>query len=146
MAFKQTGFQLIGLLLMLPFVPAAIADDSVEQPAQPYQCEDSVITKMGYYFDKQPDSGIYVMFKSKLGVTKFKEQTAQIVDRSIAPTSLMAKQKVGDKVQVCLLSTPPKDRACNPDKDPRGRYYRVYNYRQQAAYTGTNGNHLCGGA
>lgn len=58
----------------------------------------------------------------------------------------MAKHKVGDKVQVCLLYTPSKDPYCDPSKDERGRIYRVYNYRLRSAYQGWNANHGCGGA
>ncbi|HTL87843.1 MAG TPA: hypothetical protein VL134_00470 [Leptolyngbya sp.] len=114
--------------------------------AIPYRCEDSVVTKKGYYFENQPDSGSYAAFKSRLGVTQFKDATAAVVDRTAASNSVLAQQQVGDRVQVCLIGYPVKDNRCNPDQDPRGRYYRIFNYRQNAEYSGTNGNHLCGGA
>jgi hypothetical protein len=136
----------MGLGLLSQGLVAIAEDERIEQPAQPYQCEDSVVTKVGYYFEGMPDSGIYAKFKSKLGVTHFKDETVGVVDRTMPLNPVMAKQKVGDNVQVCLLSMPTKDQFCNPDRDPRGRYYRIYHYRLQAAYVGTNGNHLCGGA
>ncbi|MGV0023736.1 hypothetical protein [Phormidesmis priestleyi] len=130
---------------LLSVASPGIADE-VRDADIPYQCEDSVVTKTGYYFENQPDSGSYVVFKSNLGVKQIKDATVSVVDRNAPPTSVLAKQKVGDRVQVCLVGYPTKDQSCNPDRDPRGRYYRVYNYRQKAAYQGTNGNHLCGGA
>jgi hypothetical protein len=136
------------LAVSLAWVSAAFPGiaDEVREADIPYQCEDSVVTKTGYYFEKQPDSGSYAVFQSRLGVTQFKEETAAIVDRNAPKNSVLAQQKVGDRVQVCLIGYPTKDQSCNPDRDPRGRYYRAYNYRQKAAYQGTNGNHLCGGA
>lgn len=127
-------------------VIAPIAQADINMQPIPYQCEDSVVTKKGYYFENQPDSGSYAVFKSRLGVTQFKDVTVAVVDRSASPNSVLAKQQVGDRVQVCLIGYPTKDQFCNPDRDSRGRYYRIYNYRQKAEYSGTNGNHLCGGA
>ncbi|MER3434426.1 MAG: hypothetical protein C4288_13615 [Leptolyngbya sp. ERB_1_1] len=135
---------LMAVLSIGEIAPISKADVS-GQPI-PYQCEDSVVTKKGYYFENQPNSGSYAQFKSRLGVTQFKDATAAVVDRSAAPNSVLAKQQVGDRVQVCLVGYPNKDQYCNPDRDPRGRYYRIYHYRQKAEYSGTNGDHLCGGA
>lgn len=125
---------------------AALADDPLEENPQPYRCEDSVVTKVGTYFENDPSSGFYAVFQSKVGVEQFSDAFAAVVDRTAQPTSVLAKQKVGDKVQVCLIASPTKNQYCNPDKDPRGRFFRVYNYRLKAAYSGTNANHLCGGA
>jgi hypothetical protein len=140
---RASSVLIAGLSIGL-FAPIAKAD-MAEQPI-PYQCEDSVVTKKGYYFENQPDSGSYAQFKSKLGVTQFQNITVSVVDRSAAPDSVLAKQQVGDRVQVCLVGYPASNQYCNPNRDPRGRYYRIYNYRQKAEYSGTNGNHLCGGA
>jgi hypothetical protein len=96
--------------------------DRSENPAQPYRCEDSTITKTGYYFEGQPDSGIYAVFASKLGVEGFPDSQAAVVDRGVPLNSVMAKQTVGDKVQICLIKAPPKDQWCDPTKDSRGRF------------------------
>jgi hypothetical protein len=101
---------------------------------------------VGTYFEKDPRSGFYAVFQSKLGVEKFADANAAVVDRSADAKSAIARQKPGDKVQVCLLYRPHKDPYCDPDKDPRGRVYRIYNYRLKAAYSGWNANHWCGGA
>lgn len=67
--------------------------------------------------------------------------------------AIMRAQRPGDRVQVCLLSfpTPTYDAGakrfiCDPDADARGFVFRVYSYRQRAAYYGPNSQHGCGGA
>jgi hypothetical protein len=145
----KPGFtQLAGLatILLLAQTPLARADDPTETNPQPYRCEDSVITKVGNYFEDDPTSGFYALFASKLGVENFSDSRAAVVDRSAGQDSVMAKQRVGDKVQVCLINTPEAGYGCNPNKDPRGRVYRVFNYRLRGAYSGWNSNHGCGGA
>ena len=136
----------LAVVLLLAQPCLARADDPLERNPQPYRCEESVITKVGTYFENDPTSGFFAVFQSKLGVESFSDAHAAVVDRSADSNSALAKQKVGDKVQVCLIGAPPKDQYCNPDKDPRGRFFRVYNYRLKVAYAGTNANHLCGGA
>ena len=111
---------------------------------KPWSCTESVVTEMRTYFKDDPSSGFYAVFRSKLGVEKFPDQFASVVLRN--PDPVMAKQKVGDKVQVCLTNFPDPGASCNPSKDSRGRFYRVYNYRLKEAYSGPNANHLCGGA
>ena len=59
---------------------------------------------------------------------------------------LMREERPGDRVQVCFLSSPEPNATCNPDKDPRGREYRVYDYKRNASYDRWNTEHGCGGA
>jgi hypothetical protein len=131
----------IWLALTVPSVQA-----TEEPSAIPYRCEDSTVTEIGYYFEGSPQSGIYANFQSKLGVETFEKTTARVLDRGTLLNSVMDAQVVGDKVQVCLIYMPESEKRCNPEKDPRGRVYRVYNYRLKSAYVGINANHLCGGA
>ena len=137
---------LIAASLLLSQISVVRADEPTETDPQPYRCQDSVVAKVGTYFENDPNSGYYAMFQSKLGVEQFPETQAAVVDRSAQPGSVLAKQKVGDRVQVCLIYSAPLSQDCNPNKDPRGRIYRVYNYRLRGAYTGWNANHFCGGA
>jgi len=62
-------------------------------------------------------------------------------------------EKRGDRVQVCLMGfpTPTYDAArkqyiCNPDADPRGWWFRMYDYRRHKAFFGPDTEHGCGGA
>jgi hypothetical protein len=148
MSLKTIALLALLVIGLIPFLATARADQpqNVEENAQPYRCADAVVTRKGYYFEDQPDSGVYVEFATNVGVETFKGEKARVVDRSATAGSLLDQQKVGDKVQVCLIGSPPADESCNPQKDPRGRVYRVFNYRQKSAYSGTNANHLCGGA
>jgi hypothetical protein len=55
-------------------------------------------------------------------------------------------ERAGDRVRLCLLSMPVRQGRCDPAYDPRGREYRVWDYRQHAAYVGSTAGHDCGGA
>jgi hypothetical protein len=57
-----------------------------------------------------------------------------------------AAERPEDRVRLCLLSMPVRQGRCDPEYDPRGREYRVWDYRQHAAYVGSTGGHDCGGA
>lgn len=110
-------------------------------------CEDTTVTAVGYYFEGDPSSGIIVTLKSRLGMLPyFPGEHAGVTDRDTPLNSVMHNERRGDRVQVCLIAVPPADEYCNPKKDSRGRGYRVYDYRQHAAYSGSNANHGCGGA
>ena len=80
--------------------------------------------------------------------------TARVVhyDSDLGNT-LMESERAGDRVQVCLFSfpTPTHDletgkTVCDPNEDPRGLEYRVYDYKRRAAYMGPDTEHSCGGA
>jgi len=122
------------LLSLFLAAPSAHAD-AVEQSAIPYQCEDTKIKKIGTRLvdgsgNPVPNSGPTVLFENGVSIVEY--QTNDVVDH----------QRVGDKVQVCLIKVP----AHCPEGDDRGREYRVYDYRQKAAYTMINSQHGCGGA
>jgi hypothetical protein len=80
--------------------------------------------------------------------------TAGVVHyQNSAGNAIMQKARRGDPVQVCLVSFPvptrdPKTGAvfCDPNVDARGFVFRVYAYRQRAAYVGPDSEHSCGGA
>jgi ribosomal protein L21E len=140
----KAGIVVLSLILLATTpLPVKAAEEAA---AIPYNCVDSTVTKTGYYFEGKPESGIYAEFETKIGVETASDYKARVVDRSSPLNSVMDVQEVGDQVQVCLISFPETDRWCNPQKDFRGRVYRVYNYRLKAAYSGVNANHLCGGA
>jgi hypothetical protein len=93
-------------------------------------------------------SGVEVAFNSHLGggpsapsafagVTHYQDS---------AGNNVMMAEHPGDRVQVCLVQVPAPTQFCNPDTDPRGRVYRVWDYRQKAQYNGLNSEHDCGGA
>ncbi len=146
MQFRYQPILGLVAVLLVAQSSTAYADDPMETNPQPYRCEDSTITEVGTYFKDDPKSGFYAIFQSTLGVQNFPNTHASVVDRSARQDSPIAKQQVGDKVQICLLYTPTKSSDCDPNKDRRGRIYRIYNYRLRSAYQGWNANHGCGGA
>ena len=73
-------------------------------------------------------------------------------DRDLG-NAVMEAEHPGDRVQVCLFSfpTPSYDLSsgkivCDPNEDPRGMMFRVYDYKRHAAYLGPTTEHGCGGA
>jgi len=65
----------------------------------------------------------------------------------------MKLEKPGDRVHVCLVSFPTPSRDpktgqvfCDPNTDPRGVVYRVYDYHRHFTYAGPDSQHSCGGA
>jgi len=93
-------------------------------------------------------TGVDVVFNTYLGSDPaFPHMWASIVHYQDTPgNDVMVREHSGDRVQVCFLSRPAPTLVCNPDKDSRGRIFRVYDYRQRAQYWGMNSEHDCGGA
>jgi len=99
-------------------------------------------------------SGVVVTFASGLGMQPvFPKAFASIVHyQGDVANDVMAAEKPGDRVQLCFLGGPAptvgasQPIGCNPDTDPRGRQFRVWDYAQRKQYVGYNSEHLCGGA
>jgi hypothetical protein len=116
-------------------------------------CADTTITTVGPRLpggtDRASWNGSFVAYATDLGFHGLtdlsgKTRTASVTDYGLNP--IMVKERVGDKVQVCLISSPIPMAGCNPDKDLRGRWYRVFDYRLHVAYSGSSSEHGCGGA
>ena len=92
-------------------------------------------------------SGVSVTFKTTLGSDPALAAAPVTVThyQGSPENKTMQAERAGDKVQVCLVSVPAPTQYCDPDKDPRGRIYRVYDYRQKTQYSGGS-QHGCGGA
>lgn len=93
-------------------------------------------------------SGVVVVLKTELGVDPARPGGHASVThyQNLDGNDVMMSERQGDRVQVCFLGAPPPTQFCDPDRDPRGRMYRVYDYRQHASYSGWNSEHACGGA
>ncbi len=93
-------------------------------------------------------AGVQVFFNTGLGITPlFSHGRAAVVHYQNVPgNGVMAAEHSGDRVQVCYLGGPAPTRFCDPDKDDRGRNYRVYDYKTHKQYWGMNSEHGCGGA
>jgi hypothetical protein len=92
-------------------------------------------------------TGVSVTFATTLGsdpaLPPMRVTVTHYQDNS--ENKIMQAEHIGDKVQVCFLGPPAPTVGCDPDKDPRGRTYRIYDYRQRAQYSGGS-QHGCGGA
>jgi hypothetical protein len=93
-------------------------------------------------------SGVQVSFNTRLGADPAVPSTLVGVThyQGDAANSIMIAEHPGDRVQVCFVQTPAPTKFCDPDADPRGRVYRVWDYKQKAQYAGLNSQHGCGGA
>ncbi len=144
---------------------ADVLDASYVAAGGPWQgkavlCAPGFVTSVGPRLEEPKGQfssgvGVFARIPSKprwLANTTFAE--AGVVHYQNEPgNAVMQKARPGDAVQVCLVSFPvpthdPKTGAvmCDPNADPRGFVFRIYAYRQHAAYTGPDSQHSCGGA
>jgi hypothetical protein len=143
-------------------VPAAAQNDIQYKPGvwhyKSISCVDTTVAavtpRLGTdgqtTFTKQDflSTGVQVTFNTTLGSNPAAAPAyASVVHYQKSPgNSVMMAEKKGDKIQVCFLGPPAPTTECDPDTDPRGRTYRVYDYKQKQQYNGINSEHDCGGA
>ncbi len=122
-----------------PCPPQIAAPAPVENPNPdpeiPFQCSDTRIATIGTRLTEGdgtpvPDSGSVIVLNNGI----------QLVDYVTPET--VAREKPGDRVQVCLVWVPTD---CPPGDD-RGKTYRVYDYKQRRSYVMIDSGHMCGGA
>ncbi len=84
------------------------------------------------------ESGVHVTFDTHLGMQRVAPHVLASVThyQGTIGNNIMAAERRGDRVQVCFLGGPAPTEYCDPDKDIRGRSYRVWDYRQRARYLG----------
>jgi hypothetical protein len=150
-------------LIALFSTQAALADDDPGYLPGPWHyhaisCVDTTVTsvtaRLGsagqttFTADDFKQSGVIVEFNTGLGITPlFSSGQASVVHyQDTAGNNIMSSEHPGDRVQVCYLGGPAPTKYCNPDKDNRGRNYRVYDYKLHQQYWGGNSEHDCGGA
>jgi hypothetical protein len=131
----------LAFVIAIPVPVAAAASATVRAPAA---CIETRIASVSPYFEGQPDSGWDVSFAGRIRDPYRGTIVPHLTDRS--GTDYRALH-AGDRVEVCLVEAPAPERGiCDPRADPRGRVYRVYDYRLRVAYTALNSAHGCGGA
>jgi hypothetical protein len=152
----------LGLLVFSGTVPA-LADTDPGYPNGPWHyraisCVDTTVSQVvprltggdqtKFTAADFQQSGVQVTFNTGLGVQPlFPNDKASVVHyQDTLGNTIMVAEHRGDRVQVCFLGGPAPDQYCNPDKDDRGRQYRVYDYAQRKQYWGMNSEHDCGGA
>ena len=156
----RVPFVICAIAVLSIAVPAASPADTPEYVPGPWHyksisCVDTTVKNVGprLVSGKPPypasdyESGVEVGFASGLGVKPLFNETAAVVHyQGDAGNGTMRAEKPGDKVQLCFLGGPAPTTYCNPDKDERGRRFRVWDYARKAQYAGTNSEHDCGGA
>jgi hypothetical protein len=150
----------------------AQADDELHEslaggawhPGTYVACADGVVTAVHARLD-EPDAGGKPSFGSGVVVEMrlpsapkffngYAFHSAAVVHYDHEPSNaLMQSETPGSRVQVCLAGfpTPAHDPdtgkvICDPNEDPRGFVFRVYDYRRRAAFMGPDSQHGCGGA
>jgi hypothetical protein len=91
-------------------------------------------------------SGVAVTFNTKIGQPSGKSWAQVVHYQQEAGNDIMMAERIGDRVRVCFLRAPKAEGDCDPKTDGRGREFSVYDYRQDASYSGMNSEHGCGGA
>jgi hypothetical protein len=93
-------------------------------------------------------SGVSVTFNTRLGADASDPSARASVThyQDTAGNNVMMAEHPGNPVQVCLVKVPRATQYCHPNSDPRGRVFRVWDYKQRAQYAGMNSEHDCGGA
>ncbi len=117
------------LLAALPFA-APVAAAPVAMP-KVGQCMTSKILVIGTRLEGVPGSGSFVAYNPKT-----------IVGVSYDTVPEITRSKVGDKVELCLVSTPE---GC-PAGDNRGKVWLAVNLRTQEFWQLPDAEHMCGGA
>jgi hypothetical protein len=159
---KRQFVALCGFLIVSSSVPALAQDDPEYTPGpwhyRSIQCVDTTVRSVGPRLmqtgrtkptaEDYKMSGVGVFFNTHLGADPlYPAGLAGVVHYQGSPgNAIMIASHAGDKVQVCFLGPPAPTKYCDPDKDSRGRMYRVWDYRQKAQYWGGNSQHGCGGA
>jgi hypothetical protein len=113
-------------------------------PAPAPRCVETTVRSVSTYFENDPDSGWDVILNGRIRDPYLGTLEPRLTDRSGTNYGVI---RHGDRVRVCLEQAPdPQPGVCDPRTDPRGRIYRVYDYRLRATFEAPNGNHGCGGA
>ena len=108
-------------------VPAVAKDPA---PTVPGQCVATTITKLNHRFEDDPGSGSFVEYATGTIGVEYDEIPE------------VGRAKVGDKVELCLVSLPED---C-PAGDERGKFYAAVDLRTQELWQMYDAEHLCGGA
>lgn len=146
-------FSVTALVLTASFMSQlglAFADEGLQMSGSSYnsipiKCLDTKITAIRHP-QWLANLGTWNMLGGMYGSETFGNQVMVSIHTDPVDNRVWMQNKVGDKVQICLLSIPARTDRCNPDIDTRGRIYYVYDYRLKGAFIETTGEHYCGGA
>lgn len=119
----------LAALMLLGTMPVpALAADRV--PTKPGRCVATSIKEITSRLEGAPDSGSAIIYANGIYGVSY----------DMIPE--ITKSKVGDKVELCLVSLPED---C-PKGDDRGKIYAAFNFRNQSYWELPDAEHMCGGA
>jgi len=155
---QALGMVLLGTLLgagatILVFrgeVPGMVRDDSPIQIGSRYGCVETVITTVRPSADASGAGSGFIQFRDDIA-PGHGAHDQNIMGVTLAYTTEIPLMSVGDHARVCLTEVPEKDKSgavggCDPNRDPRGRRFLIYDRATQGIAKYGYGTHGCGGA
>lgn len=119
---------LVAALMAASLPLPAMAADKV--PTKPGRCVATSIKEITSRLEGMADSGSAIIYAN--GIYGVSYEMVPEIEHS----------KVGDKIELCLVSLPEN---C-PKGDDRGKIYAAFNLRTQAFWELPDAEHMCGGA
>lgn len=131
-------------------VPGVPHDDSPVQINSRYGCVETIVTAVHPSVDASGAGSGYIQFRDDIA-PGHGARDHNIMAITLAYTTETPLMTVGDHARVCLTSVPEKDKSgvvggCDPEQDPRGRRFLIYDRATQAIAEYSYGTHGCGGA
>jgi hypothetical protein len=130
--------------------PGAPRDDAPIQFSSRLGCVETVITEVHPSTDSSGAGSGSIAFRDDIA-PYHGAHDEKIMSVTLAYTTETPNMAVGDRARVCLVSVPEKEKSsvvggCDPDRDPRGRVFLIYDRATQAIAEYSYGVHDCGGA
>jgi len=154
---RSLGMVLLGIVLGAGSTVLIVRGDYPGAPQQdPIQlnsrlgCVETVISEVHPSTDSSGAGSGSIQFRDDIA-PHHGAHDQNIMGVTLAYTTETPNMSVGDHARVCLVSVPEKDKSsvvggCDPDRDPRGRDFLIYDRATQAIAQYGYGVHDCGGA
>ncbi len=131
-------------------LPGLPHDDSPVQIGSRYGCVETIITDVHPSTDGSGAGSGFIQFRDDIA-PGHGARDHNIMGVTLAYTMVTPSMSIGDHVRVCLTEAPEKDKSgvvggCDPQQDPRGRQFVIYDRATQALVQYSYGTHGCGGA
>ncbi|HEY0382511.1 MAG TPA: hypothetical protein VGC72_09955 [Candidatus Elarobacter sp.] len=131
-------------------IPGVPHDDSPVQLGSRYGCVETMVTDIHPSTDASGAGSGFIQFRDDIAPGRG-ARDHNIMGVTLAYTTVTPNMSIGDHVRVCLTDVPEKDKSsavggCDPEQDPRGRQFVIYDRATQALVQYSYGTHGCGGA
>ncbi len=155
---RNLGFIVLGTVLGIGSTvavlhgaaPGASHDDAPIQLGSRYGCVETIVTEVHPSTDASGAGSGFIQFRDDIA-PGHGARDHNIMGVTLAYTTVTPNMSVGDHVRACLTEVPEKDKSgvvggCDPQQDPRGRQFVIYDRATQALVQYSYGTHGCGGA